>query len=76
MLILFGAGVGASDCASACGAPGATGRWILGLSLIIFILPLVATPRMRVLLRRLPTLVTSRKPGSKGRPSLLSRLVS
>ena len=43
LLISFGAGVEAPDCASACGDPAATGRWIVGLSLVIFVLPFIAS---------------------------------
>ncbi|HEX2811469.1 MAG TPA: hypothetical protein VHO04_02205 [Sphingopyxis sp.] len=52
LLISFGAGVEAPDCASACGDPAATGRWIVGLSLIIFLLPLIASTVARLLRRR------------------------
>ena len=75
LLILFGAGVEAPDCASACSDPVSTGRWILGLSLIIFILPFVATPSARRFLRRLVTPVTRRKPRSRPRRSIRSRLM-
>lgn len=72
MLILFGAGVGASDCGSACSDPVAIGRWILGLSLIIFVLPLIATPGVRALLRRLWMLVNLLRPRPKGHLSFQS----
>lgn len=52
LLISFGAGVEAPDCASACSDPAATGRWIVGLSLIVFLLPLAASPAARLLKRR------------------------
>jgi hypothetical protein len=52
LLISFGAGVEAPDCASACGDPAATGRWIIGLSLIVFLLPLIASSAARLLRRR------------------------
>jgi len=53
LLISFGAGVGAPDCASACGEPAVTVRWIVALSLVIFLLPLTASPRARRYSRRL-----------------------
>jgi hypothetical protein len=52
LLISFGAGVEAPDCATTCGDPAATGRWIVGLSLIIFLLPLLALTAARLLKRR------------------------
>lgn len=75
VLILFGAGVEAPDCASACSDPVSTGRWIIGLSLIIFLLPLVAGPFARLFLRRPLTPLTGRKPRSSMRRSILSRLM-
>lgn len=71
LLILFGAGVEASDCASACGEPAMTGRWIMGFSLIIFLLPLAVSPASRAFFRRLLT------PLAHGRPrlSILTRLM-
>jgi hypothetical protein len=52
LLISFGAGVEAPDCASACSDPAATGRWIVGLSLIIFLLPPITSSAARFLRRR------------------------
>jgi len=52
LLISFGAGVEAPDCASASGDPAATGRWIVGLSLIIFLLPPFTSSAARFLRRR------------------------
>jgi hypothetical protein len=52
LLISFGAGVEAPDCASACGDPAATGRWIIGLSLIVFLLPPIASTAARLSRRR------------------------
>ncbi|WP_343827213.1 hypothetical protein [Sphingopyxis soli] len=74
LLILFGAGVEAPGCASACSDPVSTGRWIVGLSLVIFILPFAAAPPVRRFLRRLVTPVTRRKPRSRPRRSIRSRL--
>ena len=71
LLILFGAGVEASDCASACGEPAMTGRWIMGFSLIIFLLPLAASPASRAFLRRLSTSLARRGL----RSSILTRLM-
>ncbi|MBL0914494.1 MAG: hypothetical protein IBJ13_02965 [Sphingopyxis sp.] len=75
LLILFGAGVEAPECASACSDPVSTGRWIVGLSLIIFILPLVASPKSRAFFRRRLTPLTGRKRRVHRRPSILSRLM-
>ncbi|MBN8845249.1 MAG: hypothetical protein J0H88_18595 [Sphingomonadales bacterium] len=75
LLILFGAGVEAPDCASMCSEPVATGRWIVGLSLIIFVLPLLVSPKSRAFLGRLLTPLTGRKPRSARRASILSRLM-
>jgi hypothetical protein len=75
LLILFGAGVEAPDCASACSDPVSTGRWIIGLSLIIFLLPLVASFFARLFPRRRLTPLTGRKQRSHRRPSILSRLM-
>jgi hypothetical protein len=75
LLILFGAGVEASDCASACGEPADTGRWIVGLSLIIFLLPLLASPSALLFFRWLLTPLTERKPHPVPRRSILSRLM-
>lgn len=52
LLISFGAGVGAPDCASACSDPASTGRWIVGLSLIVFLLLPIASSAARLLRRR------------------------
>lgn len=71
LLILFGAGVEAPDCASACGDPVSTGRWIVGLSLIIFVLPIVVSPSARRFFRRLLTPLTAPRRGA----ALLSRLL-
>ena len=75
LLILFGAGVEAPACASACSDPVSTGRLIVGLSLIIFILPFAAASPARHFLRRLVTPVTRRKPRSGPRRSIRSRLM-
>lgn len=75
LLILFGAGVEAPDCASACSDPVSTGRWIIGLSLIIFVLPPVAAPFTRLFFRRRLTPLTGRKPRYSLRRSILSRLM-
>ncbi|WP_422062145.1 hypothetical protein [Sphingopyxis sp.] len=75
MLILFGAGVEASDCASACSEPVTTGRWLMGLSLIIFLLPILASPSALLFFRWLLTPLTERKPRPLLRRSILSRLM-
>ncbi|KTE19090.1 hypothetical protein ATE67_16305 [Sphingopyxis sp. H050] len=75
MLILFGAGVEAPECANACSDPVSTGRWIVGLSLIIFILPLVASPKGRAFFRRPLTSSATLKPWARLRSSMLSRLM-
>ena len=71
LLISFGAGVEAPDCAGACGEPAATGRWIVGLSLVIFILPLMASSPARRLLRRLVTPLARRPRRVKILPRLM-----
>ena len=65
LLILFGAGVEAPECASTCGDPVSTGRWIVGLSLII------VSPAARRFFRRLLTPLTAPRRGA----ALLSRLL-
>jgi len=60
LLISFGAGVGAPGCASACGEPAATGRWIVALSLIIFVVPLAASLQARGVFRRIRLSLTVR----------------
>ena len=75
LLILFGAGVEAPACASACAEPADTGRWIVGLSLIIFLLPLLASPSALLFFRWLLTPLTERKPRAAPRRSILSRLM-
>lgn len=52
LLISFGAGVEAPDCATTFGDPAATGRWIVGLSLIVFLLPPIASFAARLLRHR------------------------
>jgi hypothetical protein len=52
LLIHFGAGVAASDCVGACHDTAHAGRWIIGLSLVIFALPFCAHAARRVLLSR------------------------
>ena len=71
LLILFGAGVEAPECASTCGDPVSTGRWIVGLSLIIFVLPIVVSTPGRRRARPLRSPVTMRRRGA----ALLSRLL-
>lgn len=76
LLISFGAGVEAPGCASACSEPVATGRLILGLSLMIYILPLFALStrrRIRVIIGRfLAPPSAGRRPA---RRATLSRLM-